>query len=566
MKTPFAMHVRRLLMTAVRIEAGRHVDRWHRAVEQAARVQALVLARVLRQTVASDFGRDFGLANVRTVDDFRKALPVAGYERVAPYVERVTAGRTEALFPRGTRIHIFAMTSGTTGQPKRIAVTDTTLRDYRNGWHVWAYSAMSDHPASFGARLLQLSSPMDDCMTASGVPAGAMSGLTARAQRRIVRRLYILPPEVAYAADAATKYYLACRLGLQFRRVMPITANPSTLLGLAKEMDRRKADLIRDLADGTLAADLTLAPDRRRAIEARLRPMPDRAHELDAAIRAAAGRLYPKGAWELPLIGTWKGGTLSLYLREMPEYWGDSPIRDIGLIASEGRMSIPLQTSGSAGVLDVASAFFEFLPEEAAGQPDPPTLLAGEVEVGRNYFIIMTTAGGLIRYNIGDLVKVVARRGGAPVIEFLNKGEHVANLTGEKLTEFHAITAVNESIARLGLGVRSYCLCPTWESPPHYSLLVDEGELPAAQAPEFASAVDIALRGLNMEYEAKRRSGRLMAVRIKTVPSGTWVGYDADAVAARSGRVEQYKHKFLVNEVDFERRFAICATYTPPRE
>jgi hypothetical protein len=293
--------------------------------------------------------------------------------------------------------------------------------------------------------------------------------------------------------------------------------------------------------------------------------MPDRARRLDAAIRAA-GALYPKDAWELPLIGTWKGGTLSLYLREMPRYWGDAPIRDIGLIASEGRMSIPLKTSGSAGVLDVASAFFEFVPEEAAAQPDPPALLAAEVQVGRRYFIVLTTCGGLIRYNIGDLVKVVGRQGPAPVIEFLNKGEHVANLTGEKITEFQAVTAVNETISRMGLAVRSYCLCPTWESPPHYSLLADEGELPADRAVEFASAVDIALCGLNMEYEAKRRSGRLRAVRVKMVPPGTWVRYDADAVAAGSGRVEQYKHKFLVNEVDFERHFAIRATYAPPEE
>jgi hypothetical protein len=557
------MRIHRLLMTVVRYEAVHHMAGWHRAVARAAEVQTALLAKLLEQTAASDFGRDFGLARVRTIQDLRKALPIAGYERVAPYVERVTQGRTEALFPRGTRIHMFAMTSGTTGAPKHIPVTDATLRLYREGWHVWGVHALADHLGAFGAKLMQLTSPMDEHPTPCGIPAGAMSGLTAKAQRRMIQRMYVLPPEAAYAADAATKYYVASRLGLAFPRLMPITANPSTLLGLAREMDRRKDELLRDVADGTLSPNLALDASHRTVLEARLRPMPERARQLDAAARAA-GHLYPKDAWELPLIGTWKGGTLSLYLRQMPRYWGDAPIRDIGLLASEGRMSVPLQTSGSAGLLDIAGTFFEFVPEEAIGEADPRTLLAHEVEVGRRYFIILTTPGGLLRYNIGDLIKVVDHDGPTPVIEFLNKGQHVASMTGEKITEFQAVTAVNGAIAEIGLDVRSYCLCPTWETPPHYSLLVEQDELPVAHAAEFAAAVDASLRGLNMEYDAKRRSSRLSTVRVKTISPGAWTAYDAAAVTAGSGRVEQYKHKFLVNEVDFERRFTILASYGPP--
>ena len=137
---------------------------------------------------------------------------------------------------------------------------------------------------------------------------------------------------------------------------MPMTANPSTLLSLAKTMDERKESLLRDVADGTLAKDLAFEPDVRRSLEARLRPQRRRARELEACIRAS-GHLYPKDAWDVPLINTWKGGTLTLYLRELPEYWGDAPIRDVGLIASEGRFSIPVQTPGSASAGKKCSGF-----------------------------------------------------------------------------------------------------------------------------------------------------------------------------------------------------------------
>jgi len=562
MRTMLGIQLRRMLWTPLRIEAKLLRKRWLQAVRRADETQGRLLARLLKDVAQSDFGRRHGLAHVRTIDDLRKALPIAGYERMAPFIERLKQGETEALLPKDTRIHMFAMTSGTTGRPKYVPVTDAVHKAYRNGWHVWGVCALDDHIDAFGSKILQIASRMDEQETPCGIPAGAMSGFTAYAQRGLIQKAYILPPEASRAGDTATKYYLACRLGLRDHRVLPITANPSTLLGLAKAMDAEKESLIRDLADGTLRADLALDADARRSIEMRLQPMPARARQLEAQIKAT-GHLYPKDTWELPLIGTWKGGTLSLYLREMALYWGNAPIRDIGLIASEGRFSVPLQTEGSAGVLEVTGTYFEFVPEDDIEKPDPPALLPHETEVGRNYFLILTTPGGLVRYDIRDLVKVVGHVGKAPVIEFLNKGAHVANLTGEKITEFQVVTAVNSALDRLGLPVRNYCLAPTWAEVPYYSLLVEECDVPAGRAAELAAATDTALCGLNVEYETKRKSRRLKAIRVKTIPAGAWQAFDAKTIAARGGRIEQYKHAFLVNKVDFEREFQIKGCYGP---
>ncbi|MFO8013873.1 MAG: GH3 auxin-responsive promoter family protein, partial [Phycisphaerae bacterium] len=105
------------------------------------------------------------------------------------------------------------------------------------------------------------------------------------------------------------------------------------------------------------------------------------------------------------------------------------------------------------------------------------------------------------------------------------------------------------------------CLCPTWDEVPYYSLLVETDDVPAETAPAMAAAVDSALARLNMEYETKRHSGRLRPIRVKTLPAGTWEAYDREMVARRNGRVEQYKHKFLEPEVDFEQRFEVLAEY-----
>jgi len=561
-KTPLRVRLRRLLFTPMRWEAQRQVARWRRGVWRTRETQARVLARLMAYFAPTDFGRDFHFDGARTADDLRARMPVGGYERAAPYIARVARGETGALFPAGTRLRMFAMTSGTTGRAKYIPITDRVFRAYREGWHIWGAQALADHFDAFGTKLLQISSRMDEEITPSGLPAGAISGLAASGQRCIVRHLYICSDEVLHARDTQSKYYLLCRLGLACRRVMPVTANPSTLLSLARTMDRHKDDLLRDVADGTLASDVAIAPDVRRSIADRLRPNPRRSRDLERAV-ATTGHLYPRQVWDVPLIGTWKGGTLSLYLREMPRYWGNAPMRDIGLIASEGRFSVPVQSEGSAGILETTGTFYEFVPEEAIHDDDPPTLLAHEVEVGSRYFLVVTTTGGLFRYNMGDLVDVVDRFGEAPIIEFLNKGEHASNLTGEKLTEHQVVTAVNRSVAILGLRVDSYCLCPTWDTVPYYTLLVEEGDVPPEVASDVALTVDAALSRLNMEYEGKRQSGRLKPVRVKALAAGTWERYDRQLVESRRGRVEQYKHKFLEPEIDFEQRFPVLHEYAP---
>ncbi len=76
-------------------------------------------------------------------------------------------------------------------------------------------------------------------------------------------------------------------------------------------------------------------------------------------------------------------------------------------------------------------------------------LRAHELEVGCEYFVLLTTSAGLYRYQLGDLVRVVGRVNAAPLIEFLNKGEHTCSLAGEKLTEHQVILAMDAAARRL---------------------------------------------------------------------------------------------------------------------
>src|SRR5262249_37170957 len=142
----------------------------------------------------------------------------------------------------------------------------------------------------------------------------------------------------------------------------------------------------------------------RERLHSRIRvPNPKRARQLDEII-ACTGALLPKDYWpELTLLGNWTGGTVRAYLRHFPALFGTIPHRDIGLIASEGRMTIPLESSCSAGVLDPTTNYYEFIPAEEADSRMPTVLEAHELEQGKDYFILLTTPSGFYRYNIFDL-------------------------------------------------------------------------------------------------------------------------------------------------------------------
>src|SRR5205807_6970997 len=131
-----------------------------------------------------------------------------------------------------------------------------------------------DHPEVRMRPIVQMSGDWQEFTTESGIPCGAVTGLTATMQLRIIRWLYCVPAIVGKVKDPAAKYYLALRLSLPRQVGMIIAANPSTLVSMARAGDQEKEALIRDLRDGTLSERFDIAPD----IRAALRRKPARRH------------------------------------------------------------------------------------------------------------------------------------------------------------------------------------------------------------------------------------------------------------------------------------------------
>lgn len=557
--------IRKVLGRIAAIPVRRRLRAFEEATRHPREVQEALLRSILAEQAATDFGKAHRFADIRTVADFRRQVPVAGYDYVEPYVRRVARGEFSALLSQ-PRVHMFAMTSGTTATRKLIPVTDRYLADYKRGWNIWGLKVFRDHPEVRLRPIVQISGDWQETHTEAGIPCGAVTGLTATMQMRIIRWLYCVPACVGKVKDALAKYYLVMRLSLPRKVGMIIAANPSTLVNLARAGDQEKEALIRDLFDGTLSDRFDIPGPVRDELARRLRKKhPERARYLEQIVERT-GTLYPKDVWPQDLIiGNWTGGSVGAYLRHYPRYFGATPVRDVGLIASEGRMTIPWGDATPSGILDITSHYFEFIPEEEEGSPQPTVLGAHELQEGRTYFILPTTAYGLYRYHIYDVVRCTGFHEGTPLVEFLSKGAHIANLTGEKLSEYQVTGAMAEILRDLDLTLTAYSVAPVWhDEQPYYGLFVEKNDLPRTeQGLQLVRALEERIGRLNIEYASKRESLRLGPMRLQLLAEGAWQTWDRQRLARTGGTLEQYKHPCLIPDTKFRDSIPILEELLP---
>ena len=556
-----------LLAAGLRVREWWPARRFDRAAAEPEGAQAAVLRALLRRNARTAFGREHGFDAIRTVAEYRRAVPLRDYEALRPYVRRIVEG--EAAVLTAEPVTAFASTSGTTAEPKLVPVTAAWLARMAALLRLWMLGAQRDHPRLLRRAPLTIVSPAIEGCTPRGVPVGALSGLLHRSLPAAVRRAQAVPYAAHLIADADARAFVLLRLGLP-RAVSVIgTPNATTLVRLAQVARRQADSLLRAIHDGTLGIPWPAFHEEpgldgqaaRRALAARLEADPARARALDAAARAR-GALRLQDAWpELALIGCWLGGTAGHHTRRLGEDYGGVPLRDLGLVASEGRVTLPLADGTAAGPPALDAGFFEFIPEEAMETRDPPVLLAHELEVGRRYGVVLSGANGLYRYDLNDVVEVQGRHHRAPLLAFVRKGRDMTSITGEKLHVNHVRDAVRQAEDAARVEVWQYRLIPDVDAC-RYDLLVEPGEagLDAIGAEAFARAFDEGLGRVNAEYGAKRRTRRLGAPRLAVMRPG-WAERQCRAEFAQGRRDVQHKWRALVVDWDPASRAAVLRTW-----
>jgi GH3 auxin-responsive promoter len=546
--------VGRLLLWTKAPRSLRHFNALCRSPGQA---QERLLGEILGRNADTEFGRRHGFAGITTLKQFQERVPIASYEDLEPYIQAEMSGRANQL-TRHPPV-LFTTTSGTTGARKYIPMTREGKNAKSHLTWLWLCGLYRDHPGIVGGRILSVVSPEVESHAPSGVPCGAESGHAYRTMPGPVKSMYTAPYGVFAIQDYEAKYYTLLRLAAGQDISCIATVNPSTIVLLADRLARHTESIIRDVRDGSLSADVAVPTELRAAL--RLRPDPERARRLERAV-SSGGRLRPGLAWpKLAAIGCWKGGTVGAYLAKFGELFPQGPpVRDFGYYATELRGSVPLSDQGDAGAVAVGTNVLEFHPAGEDRAPEGRELLPVErLEVGQRYFVYVTNASGLYRYEMNDIVEVAGLYGRTPLIRFIQKGKGVVSFTGEKLYEVQVIAAVEQALA--SLRGRYHFIAAVAElvdgTVPRLVFLIefDDG-ITNIDGSALVDRLDAALGDENEEYQTKRKSLRYGAPIIRVIRSGEFDQYRRRMVETGQRADGQFKILRLTSDTAFAGEFA----------
>jgi len=505
----------KVLSSLIEWRGYRILDRYLKKIQRQGlrQFQEEVLLSILTDHQGSEFTKKYNLDKVQGIDQFRETFELSDYEVFRPYIDRVKKGEVGALFSSREKLHMFALTSGTTGKPKYIPVTTSFFKEYKEGSKIWGAVTAKEFRGQPLNKILILFSPLQEELSESGIPCGAVSGLISRNQGKLVGPLFGAPFEASLFPSSSDRQYAVLRAAAENKIGLISTANPSTLISFAELIGENAGQLITDLRSGLLKGKPAPFP---------LKRVPAKADALERILKEK-GCLKPADIWpDLKMLACWKGGTLFHYLEKIPEHYGEIETRDLGLLASEGRFSIPIFSNRDDGLLNVFHHFLEFIPEEHEDQEKKGTVLADEIRVGKRYFLVTTSSSGLYRYQLNDLIEVTDIYKGVPMIKFLNKGKYISSLTGEKITELQVLNGFHGASPEKQESSVYFRFFPTYHDRPHYKVYIEEKTLLLDDPNGFINLLDQNLCEQNIEYASKRGSGRLAGLELHWVKTGTF--------------------------------------------
>ena len=460
--------------------------RFRRALGQVRTEQERVLRRILRKNQASAFGRRHGFSTIRTVRDYQSRVPLSDYNDYRAAVARIAEGGTQVL--TGERVRLFEPTSGSSSPAKWIPYTASLKHEFQRGIRAWvADMFLHDTDLLRGAAYWSVS-PAQACeeVTRSGIAVGFADDreYVGGLQQRLVQSVMAVPSSVRHSRTMEAFWYTTLRHLVRRSDLRLISVwNPSFLTLLADQLSEHGDRLL------------------------------DEQPELKPALRASTAAERHALLWpRLRVISCWADGNSGPAARKLAGLFPHARLRAKGLIATEGFVSLPWAGCDGA-VLAVRSHFLEFLPADASGRPDATRAqLAHELESGQAYSVILTTGGGLYRYQLGDVVMVLGRKHDCPIVRFVGRKD-VADWCGEKLHEVQAARILESAFTARRLTPSFAMLaCDTSGEVPNYVLYV-EAAASEDDLGGIGTSIERALEE-NFHYRYARRLGQLGPVRV----------------------------------------------------
>jgi hypothetical protein len=441
-------------------------------------VQEEWFERLISDAENTEWGRQYHYRDIENARQFKQRVPIQTYETLQPYIQRMLDGEQNVLW--GSEVKWFAKSSGTTNdRSKFIPVSEESLEEcHFKGGKDMLTLFVNNRPDGqiFDGKVLTLGGSHQ----INSINADASFG------------------------DLSAVIMKNMPLWAQFYRT------PNLDIALLENFDEK----IEKMAEATIDVNVTClsgVPTWNILLFKRILEMTGKSNLLEVWPNL---EVYFHGAVNFTPYREQFKKLIPMdnmyYLETYNASEGFFGIQDL-----EGREDMLL-------MLDYG-VFYEFLPIERLHDDQPDTLTLDEVQLGKNYALIITTNAGLWRYMIGDTVKFTSL---SPYrIQITGRTKHFINAFGEEVIIDNAEQALSAACKHTGAIISEYTAGPVYfsdgKSGGHEWLI--EFEKKPAEFERFVDLLDSTLRNINSDYDAKRfKDMALQRPVVRAVPQGTF--------------------------------------------
>ncbi len=466
-------------------------------------IQQGVLQHLLSTAANTEWGKKYDYRSIRSYEDFKSRIPLQTYEEVKPWVERVRMGEKNILWPSETRW--FAKSSGTTNdKSKFLPVTKEALKNihYKGGRDVVTlYFRMNPDSRMFSGKSLILGGSHSPNLNSKHSLVGDLSAILIENINPLANLVRVPSKKVALMDEWQTKLEAIANSTIN-KDVTNISGVPSWMMVLIKKV-------------------------------------------LEKTGKTSLEQVWPN------LEVFFHGGVAFTPYREQYKQL----IQSTGMHyvetynASEGYFGSQDDLSDPAMLLMIDyDIFYEFVPIEELDKENPKAYCLDEVELGKNYAMVISTSCGLWRYMIGDTVKFASKNPYKFVIT--GRTKHFINAFGEELIVDNAEKGLAKACAETGAQVNEYSAAPVFmdsNAKCRHQWLIEFVKMPSSLE-RFAHILDHTLKEVNSDYEAKRwKDIALQPLEVVVARQGLF----HDWLAGRGKLGGQHKVPRLSNNRDY---------------
>ncbi len=438
--------------------------------------QQEIFKNLIEQAKDTVFGRDHIFSSIRNYEDFKKQVPIRDYEALRPYMERVVHGEENILW-KGKPAY-FAKTSGTTSGTKYIPITSESIPNHINSARnaILSYVHETGNAVFLDGGLIFLSgSPELD--TKAGIKTGRLSGIVNHHVPGYLRT----------------------------------NQKPSYETNCIDDWEQKLDKII----DETINSDMTL-----------ISGIPPWAQMYFDRIQARTGKKI-KDVFPNFSMFIYGGVNFEPYRAKLFESIGKKIDSIETYPASEGFIAYQdSQVEPGLLLLLNSGIFFEFIPTVEYFNENPSRLCIEEIELGKNYALIINSNAGLWGYSIGDTVKFVSKNPYRLVVtgrikHFISAfGEHVIGEEVEKAMKLSMQKFPEVELAEFTVAPN---VAPS-EGMPHHEWLVEFSKLPNDMQ-AFSLELDNQMRQCNVYYDDLITGNILRTLKITCLKKNAFIEY-----------------------------------------